>query len=338
MSVLLWASGRGAGAQDRLCRTLAIAEALGARGIGTRIALPAEQAALGWLEAAGMRNPVPLPDRGPELPHLLAARGGAAAVVVDVERPLSRAEVRALSAGRPVVVVEGRGPGLAEADIVVALERDARRSRALHGPSWVPLRRAVRLGRDLRARPHAVPIVLVHLDARDDDEAVERVLAGVALARDAGVRLAGRVIADPGAPVWSRLAGLARRFELSPPVAALPDASVASLVEADVAVVAGGMSAYEAVACGAATIAVGGARGISPLVAGGAVMGVPAAADEERIAAAVTALAASAAARAALVGAGHALVDARGAERIADALVARLPPARTVDGGERRVG
>jgi spore coat polysaccharide biosynthesis predicted glycosyltransferase SpsG len=138
--------------------------------------------------------------------------------------------------------------------------------------------------------------------------------------------------------VWSRLAGLARRFELSPPVAALPDASVASLVEADVAVVAGGMAAYEAVACGAATIAVGGARGISPLVAGGAVMGVPAAADEERIAAAVTALATSAAARAALVRAGHALVDARGAERIADALVARLPPARTVDGGERRVG
>src|SRR5688572_20791671 len=74
MSVLLWASGRGAGVQDRLCRTLAIAEALGARGIGTRIALPAEHAAFGWLEAAGMRNPVLLPDRDPELPHLLAVR------------------------------------------------------------------------------------------------------------------------------------------------------------------------------------------------------------------------------------------------------------------------
>ena len=176
MSVLLWASGRGASAQDRLCRTLAIAEALGTRGIGTRIALPAEQAAFGWLEAAGMRNPVLLPDRAPELPHLLAARGGADAVVADVDRPLSRAEVRALSAGRPLVVVEGRGPGLAEVDMVVALEGDARRSRALHGPAWIPLRRAVRLARDLRARPHSVPVVLVRLDASDDDEAVERVL------------------------------------------------------------------------------------------------------------------------------------------------------------------
>ena len=337
MSVLLWASGRGASAQDRLCRTLAIAEALGTRGIGTRIALPAEQAAFGWLEAAGMRNPVLLPDRAPELPHLLAARGGADAVVADVDRPLSRAEVRALSAGRPLVVVEGRGPGLAEVDMVVALERDARRSRALHGPAWIPLRRAVRLARDLRARPHSVPVVLVRLDARDDDEAVERVLGGVALARDSGARLAGRVIADPRAPVWSRLAGLARRFELSPPVAALPDASIASLVEADVAVVLGGMAAYEAVACDAATIAVGGARGISPLVTGGAAMGVAAGVDEERIAAAVTALATSVGARAALVRAGRALVDGLGAERIADELVTRLA-ARTINVGERRVG
>ena len=337
MSVLLWASGRGASAQDRLCRTLAIAEALGTRGIGTRIALPAEQAAFGWLEAAGMRNPVLLPDRAPELPHLLAARGGADAVVADVDRPLSRAEVRALSAGRPLVVVEGRGPGLAEVDMVVALERDARRSRALHGPAWIPLRRAVRLARDLRARPHSVPVVLVRLDARDDDEAVERVLGGVALARDSGARLAGRVIADPRAPVWSRLAGLARRFELSPPVAALPDASIASLVEADVAVVLDGMAAYEAVACDAATIAVGGARGISPLVTGGAAMGVAAGVDEERIAAAVTALATSVGARAALVRAGRALVDGLGAERIADELVTRLA-ARTINVGERRVG
>jgi hypothetical protein len=338
MSVLLWVSGRGAGAQDRLCRTIAIAEALGTRGIATRMALPAEQGALGWLEAAGMRNPVLLPDRGPELPHLLVARGSAEAVVVDVDRPLSRAEVRTLSAGRPVAVIEGRGPGLAEVDLVVALERDARRSRALHGPAWVPLRRAVRLARDLRARPHSVPVVLVRLDARDDDEAVERVLAGVALARAAGARLAGRVIADPGAPVWSRLAGLARRFDLSPPVAALPDASIASLVEADVAVVGGGMAAYEAVGCGVATIAVGGARGLSPLVAGGAVTGVAAAADEGRIAAAVASLVTSAGARAALVRAGRALVDGLGAERIADRLVACLAPARTSDVGERRVG
>ena len=338
MSVLLWASGRGADVQDRLCRALAIAEALGARGIGTRIALPAEHAAFGWLEAAGMRNPVLLPDRGPELPHLLAVRGNADAIVVDVDRALSRAEVRALSGGRPIVVVEGRGPGLAEVDLVVALERDARRSRALHGPTWVPLRRAVRLARDLRGRPHSVPVVAVRLDARCDEDVVERILAGVALARDGGARLVGRIVADPRAPVWSRLAGLARRHELSPPVAALPDASVASLVEADVAVVGDAMAVYEAVACDVATIVVGAGRGVSPLVAGGALVSVPAAADEERIAAAVAALATSEGARGALVRAGRALVDGRGAERVADELIARLAPTRTIDVGERRVG
>jgi hypothetical protein len=338
MSVLLWASGRGAGVQERLCRTLAIAEALGARGIGTRIALPAEHAAFGWLEAAGMRNPVLLPDRGPELPHLLAVRGNADAVVVDADRALSRAEVRALSGGRPIVVVEGRGPGLAEVDILVALERDPRRSRALHGPAWVPLRRAVRLARDLRGRPHPVPVVVVRLAASDGDDVAERILAGVALARDGGAPLVGRIVADPRAPVWSSLAGMARRHELSPPVAALPDASVASLVEADMAVVSDAMAVYEAVACDVATIVVGSARGVSPLAAGGAVASVPAAADDERIAAAVTALATSAGARGALVRAGRALVDGLGAERLADALIARLAPTRTIDVGQRRVG
>jgi hypothetical protein len=87
-----------------------------------------------------------------------------------------------------------------------------------------------------------------------------------------------------------------------------------------------------------ATIAVGAARGLSPLVAGGAVTGVAAAADEERIAAAVASLVTSAGARAALVRAGRALVDGLGAERIADRLVACLAPARTSDVGERRVG
>ena len=145
------------------------------------------------------------------------------------------------------------------------------------------------------------------------------------------------MIADPRGATTPAPAGLARRFELSPPVAALPDASIASLVEADVAVVLDGMAAYEAVACDAATIAVGGARGISPLVTGGAAMGVAAGADEERIAAAVTALATSVGARAALVRAGRALVDGLGAERIADELVTRLA-ARTINVGERRVG
>lgn len=339
MSVLLWASGRGAAFQDRLSRTLAMAEALGTRGLGTRIALPVEEAALGWLEGVGVRNPVLLPERDSDLRHVLAARGGAGAIVADVERPLSRADVRVLSGGGPLIVVEGRGPGLAEADVVVALERDARRSRVLAGPAYVPLRRAVRLARDLRGRPpRPTPLVVVHLDARDDEGVVSRVLGGVATARDAGVRLVARVVVDPRIAAAPRLAGLARRLELSPPIPLLPDASLASLVEADVAVVTSGMLAYEAVACGVATIVVGAPRGVSSLAVGGAVVSLPAAAGEERVAAALTALTTSPASRKALVATSRTLVDGLGAERVADRLIALLAATRTIDVAARRVG
>jgi len=338
MSVLLWASGRGAAFQERLSRTLAIAEALGSRGLGTRIALPAEEAALGWLDRAGVRNPVLLPERDSELRAVRAARGGADAIVADVERPLSRADVRALSGGHPLLVVEGRGPGLAEADVVVSLEPDLRRSRALCGPAYVPLRRAVRLAGDLRGwPPRPTPLVVVHLDARDDAGVIARVLGGIAMARDAGTRLVGRVVADPRIAAEPRLASLARRLELSPPIAVWPDASIASLVEADVAVVTSGMVAYEAVACGVPTIVVGAPRGMSPLAAAGAIVGLPAAAAEERIAAALTALATSSARRKALVAASRTVADGLGADRIADRLIALLAPTRT-DVGARRVG
>ena len=339
MSVLLWASGRGAAFQERLSRTLAMAEALGTRGLGTRVALPAEAAALGWLDRAGVRNPVLLPERDSELRAVLRARGGAYAIVADVERPLSRADVRALSGGNPLVVVEGRGPGLAEADVVVALEPDARRSRALSGPEYAPLRRAVRLAGDLRGwPPRPIPLVVVHLDARDDAGMIARVLGGIAMARDAGTRLVARVVADPRIAAEPRLAGLARRFELSPPTSVWPDASIASLVEADVAVVTSAMVAYEAVACGVPTIVVGAPRGISPLAAGGAAVSLPAAAAEERVAAALTALATSPARRSSLAATSRTLVDGLGADRIADRLLALLAATRTADACERRVG
>jgi len=339
MSVLLWASGHGAAFQERLSRTLAMAEALGTRGLGTRIALPVEEAALGWLDRAGVRNPVLLPERGCELRAVLGARGGADAIVADVERPLSRADVRALAAGNPLVVVEGRGPGLAEADVVVALEPDARRSRALSGPGYAPLRRAVRLAGDLRGRPpRPTPLVVVHVDARDDAGVIARILGGIAMARDAGTRLVGRLVADPLVAAEPRLAGLARRFDLSPPTAVSPDASIASLVEADVAVVTGGMVAYEAVACGVPTIVMGAPRGISTLAAAGAAVSLPAGATEERVAAAIIAIATSPERREALVAASRTLVDGLGADRIADRLIALLAVTRAADVRERRVG
>jgi hypothetical protein len=337
MSVLLWASG-DASAPDRIGRALALAEALGARGLVARIALPAQHAGLGWLEAAGVRNPVLLPEREPELPHVLAASASAAAVIVDVARPLSRAEARALAGGRPLVVVEGAGAGLAEADLVVEFAGGARRAGALAGPGYVPLRRAVRLARDLRARLHAMPVVAVHVGPRAAAGGAP-VLDGVAAARAAGARFAGRILADPRTPAWPGLAAAARRLDLPPPIPALPEAAIASFAEADVAVVGGGMALWEAVGCGAATIAVGAGGEAIPLGAGGAVIRVAGGADRDAVGAAVARLVASPAARAALAAAGRVVVDGLGADRIADRLVAVLDgDARALDVRERHAG
>lgn len=337
MRVLLWA-GRGMSAHDRVGRAVALSEALAARGVASRMALPAEDAALGWLEAAGVRNPVLLPERDPDLPHVLAAAAGAAAVVVDVDRPLSRTEMRALAGGRPVVVIEGSGTGAADADVCVALGADPRAGRCLGGPAWVPLRRAVRLARELRTQPRPMPLVVVHVNAANAEADVARMLAGVAAARAAGAPLAGRLVADPRMPAWSRLGALARRLDLPPPLPALPDVSIATFAEAEVALVTGGMAVWEAVACGAATVVVGDAPGAAGLAAAGAVVSLGAAVDEDRVAAAVTTLVTSAAARATLAGAAAAVVDGHGADRLADRLISLLAPPRTVDVRERHAG
>jgi spore coat polysaccharide biosynthesis predicted glycosyltransferase SpsG len=165
-----------------------------------------------------------------------------------------------------------------------------------------------------------------------------RVLGGIPLAGDAGTGMVGRVAADARIAAEARLTSLARRLELPPPIAALPDASIASLVEADVAVVTSGMVAYEAVACGVATIVVGAPRGVSPLAARGAAVSLPAGAGEDRVAAALTALVTSPTRRKALVATSRTLVDGLGADRIADRLIALLAATRTADVGERRVG
>src|SRR5262245_37031272 len=151
MAVLCWVdAGPGVGL-GHVSRALALAEALDERGLGCRFALPEDATARVWLRTVGAKVAAVLPDGQPALPHVLAAMGGADAIVVDVRHPLERSEVRALGGTRPVLVVDNPGPGVFNADLVVSPFGHARGDRWLTGAEHIPLRRAFRLAGELRS-------------------------------------------------------------------------------------------------------------------------------------------------------------------------------------------
>ena len=98
------------------------------------------------------------------------------------------------------------------------------------------------------------------------------------------------------------------------------------LAGADVAVVAMGVTVYEALACGVPTVVVcrtsGDVAHARALAARGALVNLGQHWNEEKIGAAVTELLATPARATALGEAGRALVDGRGAERVAERLAA----------------
>ncbi len=140
MRVLVWVDAGPALGLGHLSRCLALAEALGERGVRCRFALAPDATALGWLRAAGQRDVLALPDPERALADVLQAVRDADAVVVDVKRPLDRTEVRALRGSARVLVMDNPGPGVDEADLVVAPFGTARDERWLVGAEWLPLR------------------------------------------------------------------------------------------------------------------------------------------------------------------------------------------------------
>jgi spore coat polysaccharide biosynthesis predicted glycosyltransferase SpsG len=337
MSILCWVDAGPAFGLGHVSRGLALAEALGERGRSCRFALPDDPTALGWLRAARARQPLVLADREPPLPAVLAAAAHADAVVVDVRRALARPEVRALAGGRPVLVVDNTGPGIADADLVLAPFGQARDRRWLAGAAFVPLRRAFRLAADLRGLPHAPPLVLVTMGASDPGGLAVPVLEGLHLARESGARFTGRVVANPLAPVWERLPGLLRRLDFPPACAIHPGAMPSHLAEADVAVVAMGVTVYEAMACGVPAVVLARTSAdvahARALARRGAVASLGLHWREDDVARTVAALVADPARRAAMARAGRALVDGRGAERVADRLLALLEEGRPAHAG-----
>ena len=349
--VLCWVDAGLSVGLGPVSRGLALAEALAGYGLTCRLALAPDPTALAWLRLAGARPPVLLPEDEPALPRVLAAATRAAAVIVDLKRPLTSTEAHALGAGRRLLVIDNGNASGAAADLVVAplgcgAERDGRELRPeggrspqwLVGPAYVPLRRVFRLAGDLRGARPSPPVVLVSMGACDPAGFTLPALEGVALAREHATAFTVRVVANRRAPVWQRLPGVLRRLDAHPVSPLRPDDMVTELAAAELAVLSMGVTVYEAMACGVPAIVVGRSRGdlahMRPLAAAGAIVSLGLGWTEERLASAIEELLASPGRRTGMGLAGRALVDGRGAERVARRLDAVLTPACRADVGD----
>ena len=317
MTIVIWVdAGPGVGL-GHVSRGLALAAALEKRGVRARIALPPDPTAGEWLRAAGHRNAVVLDPTLAALPQVRDLAADAAAVVVDVRQPLAQGEVRALGGVTPVVVIDNDGPGSAEADMVVALTGGEGPGR-LVGPAYVPLRPVAIRPRRRTGRP----TVLVSLGAADPDGATVRVVDAVAKVDPLPVV---RVVANPRTPVWDALAARLAALGLPPARPVTPGGFDAHLAAADLAILAVGVSVYEALAAGVPSIVLARSAGdvahADALAAHGALVSVGRTWREADLTSAVGTLLADRTRRVAMGKAARALVDGRGAERVAARVV-----------------
>lgn len=333
MTVVFWVdAGPGVGL-GHVSRGLALAAALEKRGVRARFMLPPDPTALEWLRAAGHRTAVVLDPTLAPLPQVRDVAADAAAVVVDVRHPLDFDEVRALVSGTPVVAIDNDGPGTAEADLVVALTGDAGPGR-LVGPAYVPLRSAA-----IRPRPRSRrrPVVLVSLGTADPDGTTLRVAEALAQMKTPATI---RVVANPRSPVWDALVARLVRLGLPPARPVVPGGLAAHLAAADVAVLAVGVSVYEALAAGVPSVVLARSAGdvahARALAARDALVSLGRTWRGAALTAAVESLVADRGRRTAMAHAARALVDGRGAERVAARLVELVVEEGMEHAGRRR--
>jgi glycosyltransferase involved in cell wall biosynthesis len=162
---------------------------------------------------------------------------------------------------------------------------------------------------------------------------------GLGMARRRKGGLVARVLANPVAPVWMRLGPALRRLDFPPACAVDPTGMVDQLAGADVAVLAMGVTVYEAMACGVPAIVVGRTSGdvahMRTLEQQGAILSLGLHWTEERVAAAVDEVLSTPGRLEAMGAAGRTLVDGQGAGRVARRLAALISPRKGVDAGQR---
>lgn len=321
MRVLVWVDAGPALGLGHLSRCLALADALGARGARCRFALAPDAMALGWLRAAGQRDVLALPDPERALADVLQAVRDADAVVVDVKRPLERHEVRALRGSTRVLVIDNPGPGVDEADLVVAPFGTARDARWLVGAEWLPLRTPT--VRDAQAAADG-RTVLVSMGGSDPGGLSAPVIDALG---PIAPRLGVIAVVNPLAPVWRDSTAATARWGFAPAMPTEPGGLGAHLAVADLAVLAFGVTVYEAMASGVPSVVLcrtsGDVEHARVLENAGAVVSLGAHWKREDVTRAVTALVGDPARRGAMARAGRARVDGLGAARVAARLLDR---------------
>lgn len=323
--VVLRADAGAAGA-GHVMRGLGLAQALVEQGAtpGLLTTTPADPSVDAWrAEGLAVSAIAAEPGSGDDLAASTAAARLADVVVLDgyIFTPAWRAALQAVG---PLAVFDDLGRG-GPADLAInpnpggeALRYEGARAVAA-GVSYAPLRRDVREARvraEGRVDAAATPLAIVTFGGHDADN-----LALVALRALAGGRLRARAFCTGGDSALAE----ARAFAASHPgLEAVPAGDLpAALSEADLALCAGGVTPLEACAIGVCAVVVvlaenqhPGARALE--AAGGCLL----AADVPAGAALLESLAGDAAARQAMRSRQKALVDGRGAERLAARVLA----------------
>lgn len=314
-------------------RCLSLAQALQAAGAECSFLVPGDAATEEHLREGGFpvrhcANPAGARE------ILSAAReAGASVAVVDSYRAGAATLERLRAAGLCVAAVDDPAAFPFPCQVVVNGAAGAEglpyRSSSgdtlfLLGPPYLMLRPEFR---DVPPRPIAerAERVLMTLGGTDRDGLTAQLLRAVGALRPTPL-----VTAVVG-PFFEEGAAIQEAAGACLPPARIVEAppSLAELLrDCDVAVTAGGQTTYEAAACGTPVVAVEAAPNQALSLAALAGHGVlwPAgrvadATTAERVAAAVASLLADADTRARMARAGRALVDGRGAERVAEALI-----------------
>ncbi len=323
MTVLLWVDAGASVGLGHVSRGLALADALREHGVACRFALAPEPTALAWLRADGQRDVVEL-QGSDALAQVLGLAAGVDAVIVDVRRPLDRGAVRTLRTAAPVLLIDNAGDGVADADLVVAPLGAVHDARWLVGPAWMPLRATVPPAPRAPRLPGPLE-VLVSMGGSDPGALAVPVVEALATVRPAVVP---RVIANPTAPVWTPLRDTMRRLGMPAPLAVEPGGLAQHFAAVDAAVLAFGVTVYEALASGVPTIVVcrtdDDVVHAQSLADAGALVSAGAHWRAEDVTRAVARVAGDGAVRSALAAAGPRVVDGRGAARVAAKLMTVL--------------
>jgi spore coat polysaccharide biosynthesis predicted glycosyltransferase SpsG len=315
-------------------RCLTLAGALAGRGFASEFVVEGEPAVAAWVADAGYPSYIVAPGHplAPAVARALRERSACAAVVDSYDVPT--AGFRALLAtGATIVAVDDLADRELPVHVVVNGGVDAERldyrglaeTRYLLGTDYVLLR--PEFGTDAgRVTGPVVERVLVAIGGGDPWRLLPRLVAWTRSALPA-VEIA--VLASP----LSDAGGLASDGNHPGPGRVVvhrdpPDVR-GLMLGADLALCAGGQTTYELAATGtpalAIQVAANQAGNLRGLAGAGALVCLGAADDaglEDRVKAALGALAGDPIERARMSQAGRALVDGRGAERVADALVA----------------